>query len=62
VPAPGGAERSTWTVLDPVGRALARVSTPPRTRVLEIGTDYVLGVTLDELDVELVTLWRLRRG
>jgi len=57
-----GTAPASWTVLDASGRALARVLTPPRMRVLEIGSDYVLGVTLDELDVERLTLWALRRG
>lgn len=60
-PAPGE-DVSTWTVLDALGRGVARLTTPPRTRILEVGADYVLGVTLDEMDVESVTLWGLRRG
>lgn len=52
----------SWTVLDPLGRAVARLSTPPRTRLLEIGADYLLGRSLDEMEVESLTLWRLRRG
>lgn len=55
-----GDERPTWTVLDERGRGVARVSTPPRTRVLEVGSDYLLGRTLDAMDVESLTLWRLR--
>lgn len=55
-------EPASWTVLDPSGRGVARVVTPARTRVLEIGADYVLGVTTDALDVESVTLWRLHRS
>jgi hypothetical protein len=52
-----------WTVFDVQGRAVARLETPAHTRVLEIGADYLLGRTLDELDVESLTLWGLtRRG
>lgn len=56
-----GEEVTAWTVLDALGRGVARVSTPPGTRILEIGEDYVLGRTADEMDVESLTLWRLRR-
>jgi hypothetical protein len=51
-----------WTVFDARGRAVARLETPARTRVLEIGADYLLGRTLDELDVESLTLWGLTRS
>jgi hypothetical protein len=51
-----------WTVFDARGRAVARLETPGRTRVLEIGADYLLGRTLDELDVESLTLWDLTRS
>ncbi|HSG08136.1 MAG TPA: hypothetical protein VLA36_07255, partial [Longimicrobiales bacterium] len=51
-----------WTVLDPQGHAVARLQTPARTRLLEIGEDYLLGLSRDELDVETLTLWPLRRG
>lgn len=57
-----GETRRTWWVFDAAGHAMAQVVTPPRTRILEIGEDYVLGVTLDDLGVETVTLWPLRRG
>ena len=51
-----------WTVFDGGGRAVARLDTPARTRVLEIGADYLVGRTLDELDVESLTLWSLTRS
>ena len=57
-----GDEAPSWTVLDPQGRAVARLTTPPRTRLLEIGEDYLVGRSVDELDVESLTVWRLRRG
>ncbi len=34
---------------------------PVRTAPLDIGRDYLLGLTRDELDVEQLTVWRLRR-
>jgi len=57
-----GEEVPSWTVLDPQGRGVTRLTTPPGTRVLEIGQDYLLGRTLDDMGVESLTLWRLRRG
>lgn len=57
---PGEGARA-WTILDPDGRVAGRLSLPPRTRPLDIGSDWLLGVTTDELDVERLTLWRLHR-
>lgn len=57
-----GETRRAWWVFDADGHAVAQVSTPPRTRILEIGEDYVLGLTLDDLGVETLSLWPLRRG
>jgi hypothetical protein len=55
---PEGAE---WIVLDHDGQTVARVRTPPGVMVLEIGSDYILGLSRDELDVESVSLYRLQR-
>ncbi len=35
-----------WQILDPEGRWLGEVTTPERLRVLEIGPDYLLGLTV----------------
>ncbi|GMV06787.1 MAG: hypothetical protein AMXMBFR53_30620 [Gemmatimonadota bacterium] len=59
--APGMASPSEWDVYAPDGVYLGAVATPPGLRVLEIGTDYVLGKWTDELDVEYVQLHRLER-
>lgn len=56
-----GEQARTWTLLAPDGRPAGRITLPPRTRPLDIGRDWLLGVTTDELDVESLTLWRLRR-
>jgi len=56
-----GEDTRAWTILDPDGRVTGRLFLPPRTRPLDIGPDWLLGVTTDELDVERLTLWRLRR-
>ena len=50
-----------WTVFDPDGRVQGFVETPSGLDVLEIGEDYILGTTTDELGVERVQLWPLNR-
>ena len=57
---PGETAR-TYTIVDADGRAVGRVTMPVRTTPLDIGRDYVLGLTPDELDVEQLTVWGLRR-
>ncbi len=51
----------SWTVFDPDGRVLGRIDTPPGLDVMEIGEDYILGRSTDELDVEYVQVWGLAR-
>ena len=52
----------SWTVFDPEGKLLGVVMMPDRFRLQQAGSDWVLGVWRDELDVEYVTLHRLRKG
>jgi len=56
-----GDEPEHWAVFDPRGRFLGIVEMPGPGRVTEIGSDYVLGVWTDELDVEQVRLYGLER-
>ena len=51
-----------WTVFDPEGRVLGHVETPQELEIYEIGEDYILGHTRDELDVEYVQVWPLDRS
>ena len=51
-----------YTVFDAEGKLVGRLPLPDRFRVIEIGSDYVLGRYTDELDVEYVRLYRLGRG
>lgn len=51
-----------WTVFDPGGRVLGYVETPPGLRIFEIGEGYILGRVRDELGVERVQVWPLRRS
>ena len=53
---------SVWTVFDPEGRVLGLVQVPSGFRVFEIGEDYLLGMSRDDLGVEYVQLWSLSRG
>jgi hypothetical protein len=55
----GGAR---WRVLDSRGRLVATVRTPARFFPLEVGTDWILGVVQDELEVESVRLYGLQRS
>ena len=51
-----------WTVFDREGRALGYVETPDGMGIFEIGEDYILGETVDELGVEYVSVWSLDRA
>ena len=55
-------EGAVWTVFDGEGRALGFVETPGGLSIFEIGEDYILGGTTDELDVEYVQVWELARS
>ncbi len=48
-----------WTVFNAEGRMLGVVALPRRFRVTEIGEDYVLGISTDDLDVQHVRLYEL---
>jgi len=57
---PGAVER-TWDILDPEGRWLGVVKFPGRFWFHRAGRDYLLGTSMDSLDVERVELHRLVR-
>jgi hypothetical protein len=48
-------------IFAPDGEWLGTIALPDRLTVLEIGSDYVLGVWRDEFDVERVQLLTLER-
>ncbi|MGD2215342.1 MAG: 6-bladed beta-propeller [Gemmatimonadales bacterium] len=54
-----GDDQPRWTVFAPDGTMLGVVETPPRFRVFQIGSDFVLGRWWDELDVEHVRIYEL---
>jgi len=51
--------RGKWSVFDPEGGWLGTVLMPEGLRVTEIGSDHVLGIWKDELDVSFVHLHRI---
>lgn len=59
--APGIAENDTWRVFSADGTLIGRVETPARLEVHEVGADFVLGVWKDDLGVESVRRYSLRR-
>ena len=52
---------ATWTVLDPRGRWLGDVSLPASLTLLEIGADYLVTLDRDDMDVERVRVFGLRK-
>ena len=57
-----GQDGNLWTVFDTEGRVQGFVEMPAALEPYEIGEDYILGLSLDELGVERVQLWPLSRG
>jgi hypothetical protein len=57
-----GATEVNWNVFDRDGALLGAVSVPARLRVKQIGTDFVLGVAVDDLGIEHVQLYSLTRS
>ncbi len=56
-----GEEGNTWTIFDPQGTQVGRLTFPDRFRPLEIGPDYVLGLAWSAMDVESVRVYELHR-
>jgi hypothetical protein len=54
-----GDEQPRWTVFDRDGALLGVVETPPRFRIFQVGSDFVLGRWLDDLDVQHVRIYEL---
>jgi len=54
-------EANAWWVFDAEGAWLGSVDLPLNLQVFEIGEDYLLGVWMDEFDVEYVQVYRLRK-
>lgn len=56
-----GEDGRLWAVFDPEGHVLGLVETPRGLRIYEIGEDYLLGSVEDELGVDYIQLWALKR-
>ena len=61
---PGGEHngKAPYTVIAPDGEWLGTVEVPPRFRILDVAGGLVLGVELDEMDVESVVVYELIGG
>lgn len=57
-----GDDQPRWTVFDPSGQMLGVVSVPERLTVHQIGSDFVLGLWRDDLDVEHIRLYKLLKA
>ena len=55
-------ERSEWLAFDPDGTWVRSLVLPPRTRLLDIGPDWALVRTRDDLDVQRVEVRSLVEG
>ena len=58
---PGSEGPDRWLVFNSEGRFVCHGSIPGDMRLFEIGTDYILGMERDEMDVEHVRLYGLSR-
>jgi hypothetical protein len=56
-----GTQATAWTVFSNDGRWLGDVQLPEGLNVMEIGSDYILGVATDEAGVEYVRTYALAR-
>lgn len=56
-----GAKNREWSIIDPEGALVARVTLPEHFNPMEIGADYILGVGRDEMDVEYIRMYPLTR-
>lgn len=56
-----GADRDRWTVFASDGALVAIVEVPAGLRLLDVGRDAVLALWVDELDIEYIRSYRLRR-
>lgn len=56
-----GQHESEWSVFSNTGVFLGMVAMPPVADVLDIGADYVVALQRDELGVEYVRKFRLRK-
>ena len=56
-----GDDPLSYDVFDPEGRLVGQATLPDDMEILEIGRDYLLTLFRDELEVEHIRLYPLRR-
>jgi len=56
-----GSEKERWTVYGPDGVTAATLDLPVGLRVVYVSQDHVLAVWVDELDLEYVRSYRIRK-
>ena len=56
-----GVREAAWQVFDPSGRWLTQVEPPDGLQIFSAGDDWVVGITLDEMDAEVVQMFRLSK-
>lgn len=54
------ADTATWSIYGPEGVLEGRAQTPADLEIQEIGVDFLLALTTDDLGVERIELWELR--
>ena len=52
-----GQQARWWTVFNSEGQRLGRIEMPNGLIVMEIGTDHVVGVSVDDMDVQTVVIY-----
>jgi hypothetical protein len=55
-------EDVTWHVSDPRGKWQSVTRVPKNWKIPQIGRDYILVITTNDMDVEVVQLFELNRG
>jgi hypothetical protein len=58
---PPGTDSTTWSIFDQEGRWLSDLTVPEGWQILDIGSEYILVLVRDELDVERVRKHALHR-
>lgn len=59
---PSWEDSQIWHTFTPDGRWLGEVVVSPTLAITDIGADYILGIWRDEMDVEYVRMYLLKRG
>lgn len=54
-------DAASWNVFSPAGELMGNVATPARFEVLQIGSDFILGQWLDDMEVEYIRLFALNK-